>query len=998
MKRAKGQLLQILGCSFVALVVGSSSRTSANDVPLEPATSFALFGREESLFFCESCADALQAEEKRVWEKIVEAYPEAVLVARNKKLVNMYFVELPHATSQEIEKALTFFASLEEVAHTSLSKPLPLAQSATTEAVATSVGAVDVRNDYCASGLGVRVALIDSGIDYTHEVFGGEGTVVAYEAAYGDDKQRNGLFPTSRVVDGYDFVGEASLNNLQPDEDPIDAPGGHGTMVASSLLSAAPDVSIIAVKACLGLACGESAIVAAIEYALDPNNDGSIADRAHVLNLSIGSRFLGPYYSPSAFAVERAASLGAFVVAAAGNDDDIPYVMAETAKSPNCLAVGATGSPGTTNEGVMASFSSRGPGGGPHAIMKPDLVAPGGPTSGLAIAGSGGLYRSATGTSLATPIVAGVAALLIERCPSCSPLALKALLQNNVQRTTRYHSNSNEIAPFSWGGSGQVDARKAVRASVWAYSIEDALPSISLGLLDITRNERLFRTIRIRNISGNAQSLTTRVQFRDDGDLASGALEINLSQTQFAIEATVNSFVDVKVEFHIVAENVPTNHMSGYGVAARDVTRLDQNEYDGWIIFESLQSAVDISIPFYTILRQAANVTVGLKEFPTLLSSPMSIDLDLVNHGIGTAQIESYELLAVSSDASEDPYGGPIMPVDIRYVGYRSFEGEHSNCLHVLEFAFVLWERITIGHTVEHRVNFYGPDGSVAFVVVDGVANAETLLDECYIYDASADNLECCGFRADHPSNGVNTVLRVCSNDVGIVQEGNYEVSFLTRYKLETREILQERVLIKVPNDVLTAPSYDVPQGRTLEKINLTGSLKTPEGTLPLGLLLLTDSYRSPENTGAAIPGSEAFVVLRSKPSVQDPPELTKDTLEFPKLLNTLGPDGTWTTVPTSCSSPRRRMQLARKESHDCENEARDQVFTITQRSVQTACPERDLPRNHVLTFEPTVSPAPVLTEAPNNSSSGVASFQGYWRLPFLGFWACIGWIFLDLM
>lgn len=63
-------------------------------------------------------------------------------------------------------------------------------------------------------GTGVRVAVLDSGIDYTHKNLGGAGTQAAYEAAYGtapadpQNKSRDGLFPTAKVIGGYDFVGE----------------------------------------------------------------------------------------------------------------------------------------------------------------------------------------------------------------------------------------------------------------------------------------------------------------------------------------------------------------------------------------------------------------------------------------------------------------------------------------------------------------------------------------------------------------------------------------------------------------------------------------------------------------------------------------------------------------------------------------------------------------------------------------------------------------------
>lgn len=70
------------------------------------------------------------------------------------------------------------------------------------------VGATRVQEDFGFNGTGIRIAILDSGIDYTHAELGGEGTREAYDAAYKDFTSRDGLFPTEKVVEGYDFVGE----------------------------------------------------------------------------------------------------------------------------------------------------------------------------------------------------------------------------------------------------------------------------------------------------------------------------------------------------------------------------------------------------------------------------------------------------------------------------------------------------------------------------------------------------------------------------------------------------------------------------------------------------------------------------------------------------------------------------------------------------------------------------------------------------------------------
>lgn len=222
----------------------------------------------------------------------------------------------------------------------------------------------DVRK---VKGKGVKVAVLDSGIDYTHVAFGGAGTAAAYEAAYGTDTadSRNttldGLFPTGRVVAGYDFVGEVWPDgDLTPDEDPIDCgagglsdgtcAGGHGTHVADIIGGAqgvAPEVSLYAVKVCsaVSTACSGEALIKGMEYAADPNGDGSSSDRVHIINMSIGSPYGQPFDDDLVAAVEGASKMGILTVASAGNSGDKPYATGTPGAAPSALSVAQTSVP-----------------------------------------------------------------------------------------------------------------------------------------------------------------------------------------------------------------------------------------------------------------------------------------------------------------------------------------------------------------------------------------------------------------------------------------------------------------------------------------------------------------------------------------------------------------------------------------------------------------------------------------------------------------------------
>lgn len=222
-------------------------------------------------------------------------------------------------------------------------------------------------------GTGIRVAVLDSGIDYTHANFGGPGTAAAYAAAYGVstadplNKTLNGLFPTAKVVGGFDFVGEVWPNPaipgggpLAPDPDPIDcgpsaipAPcaGGHGSHVSDIIAGndagthkgVAPGASLYAVKVCSArsTSCSGLALLQGMDFALDPNGDGDISDAVDVINMSLGSSY-GQREDDLSEASANAVRSGVVVVASAGNAADRPYIVGSPSSTPEVISVAQT--------------------------------------------------------------------------------------------------------------------------------------------------------------------------------------------------------------------------------------------------------------------------------------------------------------------------------------------------------------------------------------------------------------------------------------------------------------------------------------------------------------------------------------------------------------------------------------------------------------------------------------------------------------------------------
>ncbi len=203
-------------------------------------------------------------------------------------------------------------------------------------------------------GKGVRIAVIDTGIDYTHRNFGGSGDTLDF--ILNDPAEiEPGTFPTAKVVAGFDFAGPVydardPDSVPDPDPDPIDR-HGHGTHVAGIAAGfgvgdhlgtgMAPGATLLALKVFSDEGGSTDLVTDAIDMALDPDGDGAIDDRVDVINMSLGSAFGDPG-DPSAIAAQQAVDVGVIVVASAGNRAEVPYVTGSPAVAPGVISVAAS--------------------------------------------------------------------------------------------------------------------------------------------------------------------------------------------------------------------------------------------------------------------------------------------------------------------------------------------------------------------------------------------------------------------------------------------------------------------------------------------------------------------------------------------------------------------------------------------------------------------------------------------------------------------------------
>ncbi len=215
------------------------------------------------------------------------------------------------------------------------------------------IGATAVQNTGY-TGQGVKIAMLDTGIDYTHYNLGGSGNVADYTAAaaVASGTPPANLFPTSKVVGGFDFTGDTWPNGpLAPDPNPLDL-NGHGTHTSdiaggrsldNAHVGVAPGSQLYAVKVCSSVAssCSGIAILEGFDFALDPNNTGTLNSPVDVISMSIGGSF-GQREEDDVEAVTNIVQFGVVTVVSAGNDGDIPYIVAEPSTTPEAISVAAT--------------------------------------------------------------------------------------------------------------------------------------------------------------------------------------------------------------------------------------------------------------------------------------------------------------------------------------------------------------------------------------------------------------------------------------------------------------------------------------------------------------------------------------------------------------------------------------------------------------------------------------------------------------------------------
>ncbi len=310
---------------------------------------------------------AVDQEQNEVISQLKKISPEITVLNRYRVIFN----GLAFAGPSDVAAQLTQVASIKQIRRASLfSRPQiqegPKTTSNKEPFKQTSVAFIeadrvhrelkDAKGEF-VRGQGLRVGVIDTGIDYTHRMLGGTGRAEDFKGI--NPSEVAAAFPNNKVVGGIDLVGtafdagsEVFENQIpKPDKNPIDE-AGHGTHVAGSIAGigdgvetysgVAPDATLYALKV-FGAngSTSDFVVVAALEYAADPNGDGNIDDHLDVVNLSLGGGFGQPQILYTE-AIRNLTKAGTVVVASAGNSGAIDYIVGAPSTADDALSVAAS--------------------------------------------------------------------------------------------------------------------------------------------------------------------------------------------------------------------------------------------------------------------------------------------------------------------------------------------------------------------------------------------------------------------------------------------------------------------------------------------------------------------------------------------------------------------------------------------------------------------------------------------------------------------------------
>ncbi|MFJ1614290.1 S8 family peptidase [Streptomyces sp. NPDC088249] len=389
----------------------------------------------------------------------------------------------------------------------------------------------DVTNTRSRSASGLKKLWLDRKVQATLDRSTKQiGADLAWAAGYDGKGTKVAVLDTGVDAEHPDLKGRIAASKNFTDSDTTDDRQGHGTHTISTVggsgaasdgkkKGVAPGADLLAGKVLNDSGSGaESWIIAGMQWAVD--------QKADVVSMSLGSPTPTDCTDPMSVAAEELAqSKNTLFVIAAGNSGPALNTVSSPGCAPSVLTVGAVDRDDST-----ASFSSRGPAIGSHTL-KPEIAAPGVAISAAAAGGRGVYaYQTMSGTSMATPHVAGAAAIVKQRHPDWTAQQIKAALVSSAK--------SDIPGDVRETGGGRLDVKAAIDTTVVGA------PAVQAGTFNWPQDKSDRTTVDVpyTNSSSKPVKLSLKVQGvtgNDGSDLRSPVAKLGASTVTVPAGATV---------------------------------------------------------------------------------------------------------------------------------------------------------------------------------------------------------------------------------------------------------------------------------------------------------------------------------------------------------------------------------------------------------------------------------------------------------------------------
>jgi subtilisin family serine protease len=421
------------------------------------------------------------------------------------------------------------------------------------------VNAPQVWSEFGATGEGIVVGTIDSGAVYAHDALVGQ-----YRGNNGDgtfDHEYNWWDPSS----------------ICPSLEPCDNTG-HGTHVTGTILGddggdnqigMAPDAQWIAAKGCESNNCSQNALLSSGQFILAPSDfDGENRNpelRPHIVNNSWGGGATAdPWYQPTVTAWVEA---GIFPQFASGN----PGSACGAAGNPGNLAESYAAGAFDINDNLYAS-SGRGPSAWGGDIIKPNIAAPG---VAVRSAWNDGGYNAATGTSMASPHVAGAVALMWSAAP--------ALVRDIDGTRTILDGTAEDTEDLACGGTPENN-------NVWGQGKLDAYAAVQQSPVGATGT--LAGTVTAADTDDPIAGATITISGGFDRELVTddaGSYETLLPVGEFQITASAFGYETASADPTITEDQTTTEDFSLQTVDSVTVSgTVTDGSGHGWPVYASV--------------------------------------------------------------------------------------------------------------------------------------------------------------------------------------------------------------------------------------------------------------------------------------------------------------------------------------------------------------------------------------------------------------------------